>query len=707
MLQRIALLLLTVIVMNTTPDLYATTEDPKEARLTASSEAPAGEDRKGQPGESTVQTKLDEVVVTATLLPTPAKELPVPVQVISRSEIDQSHAKDLSDLLIEKLPANFQTYPGALSSVGIRGFRTDTLGTDIKGRVALLIDGHRAGTGNIAVIPLENVERVEIVRGPGSVIYGSAAMGGVINIITRKGKGEPTANAAVEYGSWESVKGAAAASGGLLDDRLGLSVTARTVHSQDYRTGDGETISNTAYHDEACSLSFNATPFPNHTFFATGQYFRAWDVGTPGPTYYPDFDDTKDILRRYGSLAYDGSMPDAEVTWHVSYYNVSDKNEYHDPAAAYGYSSSTFDTDTQGVRGNFSLPPFGLGRLLVGFDWDQITTDSYTNPSGFVYSPDTQYDNYAVFAEEKVDWNRFTLLLGLRYDYFEEAIVATEGLTVVPGDDNFDHLSWRVGGKYFLCDWLSSRAAVGTGFRIPAADELTGIVEQHFLKIIGNPDLKPESSITYDIGLDAEYARLKAGLGFFYTDYTDRIAGGFPTCVGGDCSWSTFENVEGAILSGIEGNLEYQIPFSFRDPESYQDTEIRLIPFANFTYYTQRQLEDDTYARTLGSDTVPYVNEVNLIGGLKVDINRKVDLQFTALYYGSQTVQDFDFFSPTYGKAVDKGGFTLYSARFNVHPMKYCNLYLAVDNLFNKSYSFVDGYPLPGATVHVGLQARY
>ncbi len=132
-----------------------------------------------KPDEGT-QTKLEEIVVTATLIPTPAKELPVPVQVISKKEIEESRANDLAEVLTEYLPEHFQTYPGALSSVSIRGFRSDTTGTDIKGQVLVLIDGHRAGTGNVAEIPLENVERIEIVRGPGSVVYGSAAMGGVI-----------------------------------------------------------------------------------------------------------------------------------------------------------------------------------------------------------------------------------------------------------------------------------------------------------------------------------------------------------------------------------------------------------------------------------------------------------------------------------------------------------------------------------------------
>jgi vitamin B12 transporter len=274
-------------------------------------------------------------------------------------------------------------------------------------------------------------------------------------------------------------------------------------------------------------------------------------------------------------------------------------------------------------------------------------------------------------------------------------------LVVRSQEESFDHLSWRGGAKAAILDWLSARAAIGTGFRTPAADELVGRFEQSYAKIIGNPGLKPETSSTYEAGLDAEHRGLGTGLGFFYTDYSDRIAGGFPACVSGDCSWTTYKNVEGAILSGLEGYLKYQIPIPVNDKT------IRIIPFVNFIYYTQRRLEDDEYAQSLGSYTVPYVSRANLTGGMHLDFNGKAGLQFTAVYHGPQEVQDWDWMSTTYGKAVDKEGFTVLSTRFNIRPVKHFNVYLAVDNLTDESYSFVNGYPMPGRTFRVGLEARF
>lgn len=699
----VPLFVILILIASPAPVLHATEGDmERTSEKTIGEASSAGDTRqKSKSGDS--PSGLEEVVVTATRLPTPTKQLPVPVQVISKEEIAESHSDNLGDLLVDKLPEHFQKYPGALASVSIRGFRTDTTGTDIKGRVLLLIDGHRAGTGNIAVIPLENVERIEIVRGPGSVVYGSAAMGGVINIITRKGKGAPSGNAGVEYGSWDHVKGSAGLSSGFWEDRIGVSLTGRSITQNSYERGGGKEVPNTDYNDQAYSMSLFAAPHPDHSFFAVGSFFQAWDVGTPGPDYdLPNTIDNKDILRGYGSLSYDGAFPEWDMNWHLSYYNVLDRNEWNSPAATYGYSSSTTDSKTQGIRSQLRIPTCSLGRLLIGFDWDGIEVESTTEPAGFSWGPDSRYDNYAFFAEEKIDWSRLTLLMGARYDLFDEAIERTQGLDVIPRSERFDHVSWRGGLTYAFLDWLTGRTAVGTGFRVPAADELSGSFESgSWMKVVGNPDLKPESSTTYEAGLTAEHSGIKGDLGFFYTDYKDKISGGFPTCVDGDCTWTTYRNVAGAVLSGIEGALSYKKLFSACG------IPVRMKPFVNFVYYTQRENKDTEYAEVLGSDTVPYVPLWNVTGGLEVNFNRKITFIFNGFYSGAEKQQDFNWLSPTYGEAVDKGGFVVFSAQLSFQPSKYLELFATSDNLTDRDYAFVDGYPMPGRSFRVGLKTRF
>jgi vitamin B12 transporter len=643
--------------------------------------------------------QLEEVVVTATLLPTPTKEVPVPVQVITKAEIEQSHADSLAELLAEKLPEHFQQYPGALSSVTIRGQRSNTVGTEIKGHVLVLIDGHRSGTGNIAVIPMENVERVEVVRGPGSVIYGAAAMGGVVNVITRKGSGKPSADVAMESGSWDYLKTRAQASGGLFHDKLGFSMTGRGVFQGDYKTGGGTPYPNTDYNDEAYSLSLSATPHPDHKFFAVGNYFRAWDVGSPGPTYSPDNDAFKNILRRYGSLAYDGTSPDKSLNWHVSYYNVFDRSNYNDPSDHY---ATTTDTTTQGVRGNFSLPTFSFGRFLLGLEWDGIKQETSTSPVGSNWSPDSLYNNYAFFAEETINWDKLSFLLGVRYDLWKEEVQPTPGLTVASQSESFGYASWRTGAKYWFLDWLAGRAAVGTGFRAPSADELAGnFTHGTYIKTLGNPNLKPETSLTYEFGIDTEYAGFTGGLGWFHTNQNDKITSGFPACVDGDCTWTTSRNVDAAVLSAIEVNVSYRHPFSILG------WPVTLRPFADLSYYTERKLLDTAYARVLKSDIVPYVPLWNVTGGIELNVNQTVSLTFSGIFDGPGQQENWDYLSPTYTQAIDMGGFSVFSVRLSVTPTKYFNCYLGIENLTDLDYAFVNGYPMPGRTFKGGLELRF
>jgi len=649
-------------------------------------------------GETEEEPTMETIVVTASRIPEKVGESPARVDVITRDEIEKSGARDLSELLIDKLPSHFHRYPGALTSVDVRGFRTDTHGTDIKGRVLILIDGHRAGTGNLTAIPLENVERVEIVRGPASVVYGSAAMGGVINIITRQGSGRPQGELVGEYGSWNQFRTSAQVSTGALQDKFGISVSGRTWQQlDDYKTGAGNTLENTHYHDEAYSLSLRATPVEDHTLSLVAQYFRAWDVGSPGADYAPDYNDYKNILRRYLSLAYDGSLPSPNISYHVSAYTVMNRDSWMDPDMAWGYFSTSTQAETSGTRAQISIPTFSFGKLLVGTDWDHISVVSWNNPPSAPFSPRSHYDNYAFFGEEKIKWEKLTLTLGVRHDIFDESIKSTYKLNVTPGSESFSHTSWRSGVTYELLEGLFARAAIGTGFRAPSADELAGRYQTSWSKLTGNPDLKPEKSTTYEVGADLRKDKLSAGIDFFYSDYTDRITSGFRTCIDGDCSWTTYKNVDGATLAALEAYASYKIPVS----------TFYFKPFVNGIYYVKRKLEDENYAKTLGSDTVPYVSRENLIFGITAGYLDKAELTLQGNYHGKQTVQDWNWMSPTYGKAVEKGGFTVYSLMLSCNPLPNLTPYIRIDNLTDKNYSFVDGYPMPGITVMGGVRYKF
>lgn len=641
--------------------------------------------------------KLKEVVVTATATEVSVKKLPVSVEVITREDIESSTATNLADLLAEYNPGHLHKYPGLLSSVGIRGFRTDTHGADIKGRVLVLVDGHRAGTGNVAEIPLDNVERIEIVRGPASVIYGSAAMGGVINIITRKGKGKPTTFAGLEYGSWDYSRQYAGGYGEV--GRFNYSFAVSRQQKNDYETGDGNEVDNTDFHAHAGSFRLGLVPSEGHEISVVGQFTEFWRVGSPGPSYSPDKDNYKDVRRKYISFAYDGSLS-RSLSAHLSYYYVQDSSEWHDPARAWGYFQTKTLTDTQGIRSRLVYDCKSFLRLTAGVDWDAIRVKSAKYPSGTPWTPNSAYDNYAGYVQAELFWNRFYAIAGVRYDYFSEELRPTQGMTLKTKDEDYDHITWRVGASYQLLPWLKARAAVGTAFRTPTADELSGYFERPYSKIVGNPDLDPETSITYEVGLDVLKNSLKAGLGYFYTYYDDRIAGGYPACVDGDCSWKTFKNVDGAVIEGLEFYASYDLGELLNLP-------FELSPYINGVKYIEYEIKDSSYAKSLGTDDMPYISRWNITGGFRVGLPEKLTGNISFFYVGRQKVQEWNWTKPDYKKAKDKGGFTVFNAKLSWHPCKYAKLFVGVENIFDKNYSFVDYYPMPGRTWKVGVEVRF
>lgn len=641
-------------------------------------------------------SRLEEVVVTATATEVPSRKLPVNTQIITRREIELSGANNLGDLLAEKLPGHIHKYPGLLTSVGIRGFRTDTHGADIKGRVLILVDGHRAGTGNLAEIPLENVERVEIIRGPASVLYGSAAMGGVINVITRKGEGKPQVAAGIEYGSWNYNRQYARASGAL--GKLGFSLSMSRTRRNDYEDGDGKEIDNTDYHDWKGSFRIDLYPRKGHDINMVGQLTEFWRVGSPGPSYSPDPDNYKDVRRKYISLGYDARW-NSLLSTHVSYYYVQDSSEWHDPSRVW-YSSTKTTTNTQGTRLRVYLTPTDNLRITTGFDWDGIREENFRYPSGIPYSPNSAYDNYAGYIQTELTLKRFYLVAGVRYDYWKEELRPTGSMELKTEEEDYDHITWRVGASYTLNEWLKLRAAVGTGYRTPTADELSGYFDNGFLKIVGNPDLDPEKSTTYEAGLDISKGSLKAGIDYFYTHYKDRITGRFTTCLDGDCTWTTYKNVDGAHIAGVEFYASYDLGELLELPYIIR-------PYVNGVTYLKRNLEDKAYSRKLESSTVPYISRWNITGGIEAGLPERLTANLSFFYVGEQEVQEWNWSSPDFGKAVKKGGFTVFNLRVYWKPCKHAQLFAGIDNLFDKNYSFVKYYPMPGRSIKVGVEVRF
>jgi len=639
---------------------------------------------------------IEGIVVTATRIEEPKKDVSTPVQIISAEDIKNSTAKDVGDLISEAGVGHIYKYNGALTSmIEIRGLTTDSMGNPLTSRVLVLINGSNAGTVNLAKIPIEDIERIEIVKGPASVLYGSSAMGGVINIITQKGRKEGF-NGAVfgEGGSFDYWKAGAELSG--KQDRFDYYIDASRSARGDYRAAELGKIENSSYDDETVSTRLGYRLFDDHYASIGFQHWKGWDIESSGPSYDPDPDDYNDKKRDAIDLNYDASFFNKLMSLKAKYYYIWDRDEWHTTGnMMVGPGNSVVDETDRDSQGAMLQNTFAVGdhRITVGGQWDRIKTTSWRS-NGAPYNPDSQYDSYGVFGEGRLSLFNKRLLVnaGLRYDYFENKVVATEGLSVNPRTENIDNVTARGGVVCKITDALSLKGNVGTAFRTPSPLELAADYEIDYgiwgkYYYLGNPNLDPEESITYDAGIEYADGLFRGDLTFFHTDFDKKIVSYYDAALAA----TTYKNADSATLQGVELNVAYDIGHAL-------GIGLVIEPFANATYRTEFKQESD------GVETpLTYIARLSGAIGMRV-AQEKWDARLIVNYRDTEDVTDFDYTAPTYNQIVEKGDFAVVNLKGSFRPIKNLELTASIENLFDKKYEYVLDYPMQGITFIVGAK---
>ena len=427
-------------------------------------------------------TELDEVVVTATRTQVAVQDSLLPVQVIDREEIERSQARSLQDLLKGRagIGMSNQGGLGKLTTVNIRGTESD--------HVLVLVDGIRIGsaTAGLAMfqdLPIDQIERVEIVRGPRSSLYGSEAIGGVIQIFTVRGGTGLQKNLRLGGGS----NNLREAGGGFSyrGDRAWVSAQAAYQETDGINACRGTAAGWGAgcYADEPDddgyrNLSVNLRGGVNITdsveveaHFLNADSFNEFDGSIYGGN---ESDNLQQVLG--GRLGWTPSQR-IKVTAQVGRALDESDSYYADASAGTRDFVGTFDTrrDTASVQGDFS---FGEKQLIsVGGDWQQ---DDITSTTAF--DADSR-DNTGVFVEYQGTFGTQQLQASVR------------------NDDNQqfgNHTTGSVGWGMAFGSGFKLNASYGTGFKAPTFNDL-------YYPFFGNPDLEPESSKSLNVGL-AQYA---------------------------------------------------------------------------------------------------------------------------------------------------------------------------------------------------------
>ncbi len=639
---------------------------------------------RGASGQQT-QNTLDEMVVTAGRVAESKKLIAANVTVIDEQEIRQSSASDLGDLLAQKGIGAIKKYPGNLTTIGIRGFRTDSHGNDLKGHVLILLNGRRAGTGNVAKIMTKNVERIEIIRGPASVQYGSAAVGGVVNVITRQGKGKLKAFGEGYLGSFDAKEFSA----GLAGEAKGIdfSGTVTTGSEGDYTTADGRKYLNTGVDKrENLSLNLGYTFLPHNRIGFIYNGFEVDKAGSPNYLSLNDLDDYTDKSNKSFDLILDGRTGDERFLWSARYFKGKDKDRWADPTASNpdGWDNgipSEQETDSQGAQVQLTTR-LGIARITGGFDWADYNIESFFNPQK------SSYENLAGFLLGKVGLldERLTLSAGLRYDRYEVEMINPAGKTAE--DTN---LTPNVGLSFLVTDYLKLRLGYSQAFVMPSADHMAADYTSGGRTYVGNPDLSPETSNTYEGGVDFFYQSLAGALTYFSTDFKDKIES--VTRANGDNSW---DNLGEAKISGFEGNIGFDIG-------QYFGWEIEIRPFVGFTYLT------DYEDKTTGNDLLE-TSDLTASYGISFSDFNGFTARLNFAYYGEKTITDYESGWPYQDiKATDftVADFTLSKVLFSTENRGGLTLDTGINNLFDKDYAYVKGYPMPGRNFYVGMRYDY
>jgi outer membrane cobalamin receptor len=450
----------------------------------------------------------DPIVITAIGEPARESEVPFGIKAITGAELQLLAADNLAEGLVRAEGVYVREYGGAGASktVSVRGAYAKQTLVMVDGQP---INNHQGGDVDFNALTLEDVERVEVMAGASSALYGANATAGVVNVITRGVPEESRLSVRGGYGTNEKVDAELAA--GVPIGAAGVSAGGNFRRYGGFRENDD-------YEGKGGHLKFSYAVGEEATVSVRGQY-QTSELGVPGkfssPTPFArqedDFTST--------NAGFDGALSE-RLSANARFYFKNQERHYVNPDPLFP-ADDTHKNDALGGRVATFYQLLSWNRLAVGGEYEKDRTDS-------TQIGKRDGDTWAVFTQEDLRLGELTTVLGVRYD--------SSGIYG-------DAVSPRLGLRYRFNDYVSARAAAGRGFRAPTFDELFWPSDPVWGGG-GNPDLKPEYSWAYEAGPTFWWRHyLKADLTYFYSDYEDLISGWPP------------KNVSRAVVQGLEASI--------------------------------------------------------------------------------------------------------------------------------------------------------
>ena len=602
---------------------------------------------------------LNEVVVTGTRSATDVRHLPMTVTVIGHDQLTAEHQTSILPTVMREIPGLFITSrgmmgygasTGAAGGISLRGISGGT------GQVMVLIDGHPQYQG-IYGHPLSDsyqtmmAERVEVLRGPASVLYGSNAMGGVINIVTRQAKvghNSVTTNATLGAGSYGTIQ--AEASNQVRSGRFYSTVSAQYNRSDNHRPSMGF-----EQYGGFLKLGYDLN---EHWNASISSNITHWNASNPGTTAQPKIENDQWITRGEVSMVIENHY--GNTSGALSIYDNFGRHKINDGYNANGGTPQTdlFRSKDAVAGGSWyqSAQLFEGNRATVGFDYQHIYGRAYytdrntgavvTTPQRLMQSCHSHADEFAGYADFRQDitsW--FTIDAGLRYDHHSVSgseWIPQAGIVIRPMTTG------------------EMKAMVSKGFRNATPKEM-------FLYKSANEELDPERLWNYELSwkhrMDDGYTY---GANIFYIKGDNMIQ---TVTTNG-----TPKNVNTGEIENYGFELEASCPINtyvnIRANSSYLHMKNKIIAAPEATVYIGTDFHKDKWYASLG---------IQHIANLYTEVGTKETKENIWLLNANVT----------------------YAATKNV------SLWARGENLLAQKYEINAGYPMPRATFMGGVSVNF
>lgn len=627
----------------------------------------------------TESVRLDEMVVTATRTAQAVEKIPASVTVITREQIEASNAASVPDLLRQVSGINVGDLNGngQNQTIDMGGF-----GETANRHVAVVIDGRRINPidqsgPRWSAIDLASIERIEVMAGGGSVLYGDQAMGGVVNIITRTPEEGLKMRVEAGGGTLGTKKLAAGINYGT--ERTGLVVNAGTRSTDGYRDNsdaDQNSFAGKLTRDFGDHLSARLQlDHVDAEYRFPGSLTAAQMAQDRRQTRTPN--DKEDVTATTVSTGLEVDMDDAGRFD----LGVTFRDENRDVDMVSWFTYSIYDLSTWTVNAKYVLDrpvAGGDNRLTAGIDF---SGDNYDLDTGWTPAANTNHfrhsrDTWAGYLQDEIElFDALVLNLGLRTERPDTELRAEVGGVDTAVDKDESEYAWNLGLAYRFMDRSKVYARAYRAYRYPVVDEYTSTWTGAM-----NENLHHETAIGYEAGIEGRpWAPVTAGLRLFTFDVDDEIG------------WNgvTFQNEN-------IGETRHQ----------GAELKIRYSPFDILSLFANGALTDVEFrAGDNSGKKVPLVPEFEAHGGIALQWPSGLAWQITYNYVGERHS------GGDYANTLAKmDAYETVDAHLS-YTWRQVELFVDAANIFDEAYSDSGWagtyYPMPEATYFAGMRLQF